>query len=237
MLKRIKNVWKMLVEKVLFQLAPPLVVWRTNRRIQKPSQERTQLWIELPRETLLRVISEEWERAKSLEDKLTKTTAALSIAGAVSGAASKPLLDGLVASPMKIAVLVFLLISVISLFSGIMMGFSGLRPRPRGGIGPDFAVMTQSNGQVSKAACVDALIDFEVSNIRRANEAAGANVAIRNGILSFVLATLVAMFAPRAPQPTPTHYSSAEISVSVIAAPATSTAVPPKATRIQLQKH
>jgi hypothetical protein len=196
MLKKIKLVSQSLLSEGLFQLAPLIAVRRWNLRIQAPTQERTEQWGKLPIETLLKIISEEWERAKSLDDKLTKTTAALSISGAVGGVASRPLLDGLAASPMKIIILVCIFFSITSLFSGVMMGFSGLRPRPRGGIGPDFAVKIQhSDEQISKKACVDALSHFEVLNIQRANEADGANIAIRNGILSFVMATLFAMFA------------------------------------------
>lgn len=215
MLKRIVNIALLMFNEFLFQCAPPLAVLLTNRRVQKPTHKRMARWEKLPCETLLKVISEEWERAKSLDDKLTKTTAALSIAGAVGGAASRPLLDGLATSPMKVVVLVCLIFSIISLFSGIVMGFAGLRPKPRGGIGPDFAVMTQRCDHASKVACVDALSSFEVLNAKRANEAAGANAAIRNGILTFVLATLVAMFAPRIPEKPSIPCSSVKISAAV----------------------
>jgi hypothetical protein len=226
MLKRTKDVLRGLLDCVLSQFAPPLFVLRANRRVQEPPHERTEHWSKLSRETLLRVISEEWTRAKSLEDKLTKTTTALSIAGAVSGAASRPLLDGLVASPVKTLVFICLFLSIISLFSGIIMGFAGMCPRPRGGIGPDFAVATQTQGHITKVACVDALASFEVSNIRLANQAAGANTAIRNGILLFVLATLVAMFSPRTEEKPPPH-SSSETEPCVTASPAASDAIAP----------
>ncbi|NOT87339.1 MAG: hypothetical protein HOP03_04065 [Lysobacter sp.] len=197
MIKKIKYILGAPLDEFLFHLTPPLAVVLTNRRVQKPTQERVARWQKLSPEVLLKAISDEWDRAKSLDDKLTKTTAALSIAAAVGGSASRPLLDGLANSPMKTVVLICVLFSILSLFSGIIMGFAGLRPKPRGGIGPDFAVMMQDGGEASIRACVDALSGFEVSNARRANEAAGANAAIRNGILSFVFATLLAIFAPR----------------------------------------
>lgn len=213
----------------LFQLAPPLAVALGNRKIAPPEAARLAQWRSLPLETLRSVISDEWERAKALDEKLVKTTAALSISGAIGGAAARPLLDGLASSPAKSVVFACLLFAIISLFSGVVMGFAGLRPKARGGIGPDFAVKTLKDDAAARTSCVEALAGFEVSNMRRANEASGANTAIRNGILAFVLATLIGLFAPRAPPPAPAAPPNATASVHIdvstaIVAPASTAA-------------
>ena len=168
-----------------------------NRRVPIPDQERKNRWKSLTLEVLLKVISDEWDRAKALEEKLVKTTAALSISGAVGGVASRSLVDGLAESSSKMIVMILLVFSIFSLFSGVCLGFKGLRPKPRGGVGPDFAVSVREDSHDARDACVKALSLFEVSNIRLANEASGANSAIRNGILSFGLASFVIIFAPR----------------------------------------
>lgn len=211
----VTNSLKALWNEFLFQVAPPISVALGNRKIREPSTERQQSWRRMTREQMLEVIGAEWERAKSLDDKLTKTTAALSISSAIGGAAARPLLDGLATSPMKVVVFVFLLFAIVSVFSGVIMGFAGLRPKARGGIGPDFATATRTDSAAAKDACVHALAGFEVSNMRRSNEASGANAAIRNGIMAFVLATLLGLFAPRAAPPIPPQPPSVSASSSV----------------------
>lgn len=209
--KTLKTLW----DESLFQVAPPISVALGNRKIREPSTERQQAWRKMTRDQMLEVIGAEWERAKSLDEKLTKTTAALSISSAIGGAAARPLLDGLATSPMKVVVFVFLLFAIVSVFSGVIMGFAGLRPKARGGIGPDFATATRTASAAAKDACVQALAEFEVSNMRRSNEASGANAAIRNGIMAFVLATLLGLFAPRAAPPSPPQPTSVSASSSV----------------------
>lgn len=203
---------------LLFQIAPPIAVALGNHRIQAPTSARQDTWRNLPLDSLVKVIGEEWERAKSLDDRLVRATTALSISGAVGGAAARPLIDGLASSPAKVLVIACVLVAIVSLFSGIIMGFAGLRPKPRGGIGPDFAVLTARDDEAARSACIKALAGFEVSNMRRANEADGANTAIRNGILAFVLATLVGLLAPRAPSPAPppAPIASATVRVSTV---------------------
>lgn len=200
----------------VFQIAPPVAVALGNRKIAEPNQVRQDQWRKMTREQLLKVISDEWDRAKSLDEKLTKTTAALSVISAIGGAAARPLLDGLAPSPFKLVVFVLVLFAIVSVFSGVVMGFAGLRPKARGGIGPDFAAATRTDSAIAKTACIDALAGFEVSNMRRSNEASGANAAIRNGITAFVLATLVGLFAPRAETPVSPAPPSAAAAVSII---------------------
>lgn len=212
---------------LLFQIAPPIAAALGNRCIQAPDSARQDAWRTLPLDSLVKVIGEEWERAKSLDDRLVRATTALSISGAVGGAAARPLIDGLTASPAKALVIACVLVAIVSLFSGIIMGFAGLRPKPRGGIGPDFAVLTAKDDEAARSACIRALVRFEVANIRRANEADAANTAIRNGILAFVLATLVGLLAPRAPPPAPPPAPTASASATVRVSAAVAVPVEP----------
>lgn len=63
------------------------------------------------------------ERAKFIDEKLFKLTAALSLAVAAVGVASKAVLDAMPAGPLKVSVTVVLLYAIVSLFSGTLMGF------------------------------------------------------------------------------------------------------------------
>lgn len=178
-----------------------IAVNRTVRGNRNKVDERQLAWVALGRQALLPILAEEWERAKFIDEKLFKLTAALSLAVAAVGVASKPVLDAMPAGPLKVSVTVVLLYAIVSLFAGTLMGFSGLRPKPRAGYGPDFALQIRHNNKHAAEKIADALKDFEIKNIIRANEASAANMAIRNGVIAFALAMTFSLFLPPKPEP------------------------------------
>lgn len=169
---------------------------RTVRANGDKVDQRQLAWASLGREALLPILAEEWDRAKFIDEKLFKLTTALSLAVAAVGVASKAVLDALPAGPLKAGVIAVLLYAIVSLFVGTLMGFSGLRPKPRAGYGPDFALQIRHDDQQAAERIADALKDFEIKNIIRANEATAANMAIRNGVVAFALAMTFSLFLP-----------------------------------------
>ncbi|WP_312806249.1 hypothetical protein [Agrobacterium cavarae] len=181
---------------------PRLIAFnRTVRGNRDKVDERQLAWASLGRQALLPILAEEWDRAKFIDEKLFKLTTALSLAVAAVGVASKAVLDALPAGPLKVGVTVVLLYAVVSLFVGTLMGFSGLRPKPRVGYGPDFAVQIRHDNKYAAERIADALKDFETKNIIRSNEASAANMAIRNGVIAFALAMTFSLFLPPKPEP------------------------------------
>lgn len=182
--------------------------------------EREARWAALGRDKLLPVLADEWERAKFIDDKLFKLTTALSLAVAAVGVASKAILDALPQGPLKVAVMGVLLYAIVCLFVGTLMGFSGLRPKPRAGYGPDFALQVRHDNKSAAACIADALMDFEKANILRANEASAANMAIRNGVIAFAVAMTFSLFLPpKAVTATPVAGQTIHISLRVAPTP------------------
>lgn len=207
-----------------YELFPLPHLLAANCRVRRgPDQPdgREAKWVTLGRETLLPLLSDEWERAKQLDEKLFKVTTALSIAVAAVGVASKAVLDALPSGPVKVSVLVVLLYAIGSLFAGTVMGFSGLRPKPRAGYGPDFALQIRHDNKRAAEAIAGALAHFEVNNILRSNEAMAANTAIRNGVIAFALAMTFSLFIP-VRQPTSPAPPAEQISITIGATPAPS---------------
>lgn len=193
----------------------------------EPDGAREARWATLGRDKLLPLLADEWERAKSLDEKLFKATTALSVAVTAAGVASKAVLDALPTGPIKIGLMVVLLYAILSLFSGALMGFSGLRPKQRAGYGPDFAVRIRHDNKAAAAAIADALTHFEITNILRANEATAANMAIRNGVVAFALAMTFSLFIPAKKPEAPAPGVIDERSYTVMA-PVTPPPSPPR---------
>jgi hypothetical protein len=119
----------------LFPFARLLLV---NRRVaarlaDETPDPRQARWAGLGREKLLALLAEEWDRAKALDEKLFKQTAALSLAVTAAGVASKGVLDALPSGALKATVLSIILYAILSLFGGVLIGFSGVRPKARAG--------------------------------------------------------------------------------------------------------
>ena len=209
----LSNLWYELVP------FPRLLAFNRNVRsgLETPNPREIK-WATLGREKLLSLLADEWDRAKQLDEKLFKVTTALSLAVAAVGVASKAVLDALPSGPMKILLLVVLLYAIASLFAGTVMGFSGLRPKPRAGYGPDFALRIRHDNARAVQQLADALTHFEITNILRSNEAMAANTAIRNGVIAFALAMTFSLFIP-AQKPAAPALITQPISITVNAAP------------------
>lgn len=191
---------------------------RLNSKVPDPRQIQ---WAGLGRDKLLALLAEEWERAKLLDDKLFKQTAALSVAVTAAGVASKSVLDAMPAGPARTAVFAVILYAILSLFGGVLIGFSGVRPKARAGYGPDFALLTRHDNKAAKAELADALMHFEITNIMRANEAYAANAIIRNGVVAFAIAMTVSLFLPLKATPAPASGLADERRSTIIMQPGT----------------
>jgi len=175
----------------------PFVNRRLARRLQSLDTQKSFSDIKsLSDGDIKKYIESEWTRAKELDDKLSKLTAALSVALTVGGAVAKSIADGLAASDIKIAVLSLLLLSMVFFLYGAIIGFRGLRPKPRFGYGAKFMNEVAVGGESARRSQNEAAAGFEVVNMIRANEASAAIDLIRNGIILFAIATALSFVAP-----------------------------------------
>jgi hypothetical protein len=133
----------------------PIYLIRVNRKLTR----RISQWETAPEFADIRALDEgqlktyleaEWTRAKELDEKLYKITAALSVAVTVGGVLAKTIVDGLVPTIMKAAIEVFLFVSMGMFLLGALIGLSGLRPKVRYGYGADFLRIVAEGGEQSK---------------------------------------------------------------------------------------
>ncbi len=159
-------------------------------------------------EDLKKLVDSEWTRAKELDDKLQKLTAALSVSVTVGGLVATTILQDLAWSGLKLAAVVLFLFAALLLFGGVLLGFNGLRPKPRHGYGAAFMRKVATGGGVAKDALVAAAGGFQRDNMIRANEASAATASIRNGIVIFVVAVVLGAVAAAAGKTPPSHETS-----------------------------
>ncbi|RWB94991.1 MULTISPECIES: hypothetical protein [unclassified Mesorhizobium] len=189
----IKALWSFLFD----AFRTPLVNRRIAKRLQSlDSHESFSDIRSLSDGDIKKYVDSEWTRAKELDDKLSKLTASLSIALTVGGAVAKTIVDGLAASPIKIAVLTLLFLSMVFFLYGAILGFRGLRPKPRFGYGAKFMNAVEAGGEDARKTLNEAAASFEVLNMIRANEASAAIDLIRNGIIFFAVAMALSFVAP-----------------------------------------
>ncbi|MGV1793558.1 hypothetical protein [Rhizobium sp. A37_96] len=150
----------------------------------------------LGEDDLKKYIESEWVRAKELDDKLSKLTATLSIALTVGGAVAKIIVDGLTPSMAKYIILALLFISMLFFLWGALVGFQGLRPKPRYGYGSKYLAIIAQGGEDGRRAMENAACGFETVNLVRANEASLAIGLIRNGVLTFAIAMAASFISP-----------------------------------------
>lgn len=175
-----------------------------NRQIMKrlietdthPSFEPIRL---LSDDDIKKYVESEWIRAKELDDKLFKLTASLSVALTVGGTVAKTIVDGLAPSTAKLVILALLFFSMTFFFFGSIIGFRGLRPKPRYGYGSKFMNLVAAGGETGRKTLNQAAAGFEVYNMIRANEASAAIDLIRNGIILFAIASAISFVAPSKP--------------------------------------
>jgi len=149
---------------------------------------------------LEKYLETEWTRAKELDEKLNKLTAALSVAVTVSGVVSKTIFDGLAATPVKTSIAILLFVSMGMFLFGAVIGFSGLRPKPRYGYGAGYLRIIAQGGDEATKAMMRAASGFQIMNAIRSNEASTAIGLIRNGVVVFTFAIAVSFFAPTTDQ-------------------------------------
>ena len=152
----------------------------------------------LDTDQLTKYLETEWTRAKELDEKLTKLTVALSVAVTVGGVASKTIFDGLAATPAKTVIAVLLFVSMSMFLCGALIGFSGLRPKPRYGYGAGYLRIIARGGNEAADEIRKAASGFQIMNIIRSNEASTAIKLIRNGVVAFTIAIAVSFFVPTA---------------------------------------
>lgn len=173
----------------------PLRVVFVNRKLAAAPVDDVDIKA-LSDEDLKKLVESEWTRAKELDDKLQKLTAALTVSVAVGGLVASTILQDLALSRIKVASGVLFLLAAMFLFGGVLLGFNGLRPKPRYGYGAAFMrKVACTDGTVARDALIAAAAGFQRDNMIRANEASAATASIRNGIVIFVVAMLLGLIA------------------------------------------
>lgn len=133
----------------------------------------------------------EWERARELDSKLSKLTAATSIALTVGGTASKLMFDDYAPYLANLISISLFCLSMVFFLTAAILGFNGLRPKPRYGYGAKYLNIVAKNDDVARETKEDAAGQFQITNMIQANQASAAIDFIRNGILVYAFALLV----------------------------------------------
>lgn len=195
MLKHIRTTFKRIISRskvIAASLVAPLHMKLANRKVAK--QDLSEFpFQELSNSQLDELIQSEWQRAKEIDEKLFKLTAALSISVAVAGLAGTTLLQTLSHSNMKYPIAIILLISSLQFIIGVYIGFSGAIPKPRYGYGAGYLTKTSGDDESARSERVNAASAFQRDNIIRSNEATAATISIRNGILVLALALFASL--------------------------------------------
>lgn len=183
------------IRSVAGELWTPIAMWRINSTIKRRPPATGGPIAELTDADLAKLIDSEWTRAKELDDKLQKLTAALSVSVTIGGLVGSTMLQDLAASGLKSATAALFLIAAVLLLTGVLISFNGLRPKPRYGYGAGYLNIVAKGGDAARIEMVAAARSFERDNLVRANEAAAAIASIRNGVLVFATAMLVGLMA------------------------------------------
>jgi hypothetical protein len=179
----------------------PVEMVLVNRRLRRISSSDADV-AALSDDDLLAFLAADGARAKELDEKLQKLTAVLSVAVTVGGLVGQTLLGGVTESWLKTAIAITFLVAELYLVVGVVVGFDGLRPRPRYGYGPGFLRLMAAAGKAKKDELVRAANGSLRDNMIRANQASAAASAIRNGILVFAFAVVLGLWgAERRPSP------------------------------------
>ncbi len=182
----------------------PVEMVLVNRRLRRTSSSDADV-AALSDDDVLAFLAADGARAKELDEKLQKLTAVLSVAVTVGGLVGQTLLGGVTASRLKTAIAITFLVAELYLVVGVVVGFDGLRPRPRYGYGPGFLRLMAAGGKVKQDELVRAANGSLRDNMIRANQASAAASAIRNGVLVFAFAVVLGLWAAeRSPSPVST---------------------------------
>jgi hypothetical protein len=188
------------LENLLLRFSPDAIKYLiTNSRIKKQLDD----WEHAPEfsdirrleESVLKTyIESEWVRAKELDEKLNKLTASLSIAVTVGSVVTKAIFDGLESSPLKTVALMLSSLSMALFLFGAVVGFNGLRPKPRFGYGARYLRILAEGGHDAVREMWRAASGFQVTNTIRSNQAIVAITFIRNGVILFTLSIFLSLF-------------------------------------------
>jgi hypothetical protein len=179
----------------------PVEMVLVNRRLRGASSSDADV-AALSDDDVLAFLAADGARAKELDEKLQKLTAVLSVAVTVGGLVGQTLLGGVTASWLKTAIAITFLVAELYLVVGVVVGFDGLRPRPRYGYGPAFLRLMAAGGKAKQDELVRAANGSLRDNMIRANQASAAATAIRNGVLVFAFAVVLGLWAAgRSPSP------------------------------------
>lgn len=179
------------------ELAMPVEVALVNRKVARNPIDLTDFQA-LTHKELRELIVADWTRAKELDEKLQKLTAALSVSVTIGGLVGTTLVQALSAASVKYGVGALYLVATIYMIIGVLIGFSGLRPKPRYGHGAAFMRLSRGRSAAAKCELVGAASGFQRDNIMTANLAMAATASIRNGIVVFAFAVLASLIASAA---------------------------------------
>lgn len=189
------------LENLLLRFSPDAIKYLiANSRIKKQLDD----WEYSPEFSDIRMLEEgvlkayiesEWVRAKELDEKLNKLTASLSIAVTVGSVVAKAIFDGLESSPLKTLALILSSLSMALFLFGAVIGFNGLRPKPRFGYGARYLRILAEGGHNAVREMWRAASGFQVTNIIRSNQTIVAITFIRNGVVFFSLSVFLSLFA------------------------------------------
>ncbi|KAB0497180.1 hypothetical protein [Pseudomonas lini] len=189
------------LENLLLRFSPDAIKYLiANSRIKKQLDD----WEHAPEFSDIRRLEEnvlktyiesEWVRAKELDEKLNKLTASLSIAVTVGSVVAKAIFDGLESSPLKTIALILSSLSMALFLFGAVIGFNGLRPKPRFGYGARYLRILAEGGHDAVREMWRAASGFQVTNTIRSNQAIVAITFIRNGVVFFTLSIFLSLFA------------------------------------------
>ncbi len=153
-------------------------------------------------DNLKALAASERQRSKDLDEKLSKLTAVLSIALAISGVATKMVSDGISSTSYGTLAIILMFLAMFFLFCGTLIGFSGLRPKPTYGYGGTYLHILQVGGETAEKELKEVVSSFQVANAIRANYGSVAIDLIRNGVIAFALGIALSSWADLAHEPT-----------------------------------
>lgn len=179
---------------VVQEAIEPIWMWVANGTLRREKLSDPDI-AKLSDADLSAYLAADGVRAKELDEKLQKVTAALSVAVTVGGLVAQTMLGDLPASWLKTATAFSFLAAELYLVVGVIVGFDGLRPRARYGYGPAFLRIMSQGGEAKRKELIAAANASLRDNIMRANQASAAVSAVRNGVLIFALSVILGILA------------------------------------------
>ena len=176
------------------EVATPFEMMGANRRVAKMAIDTSNI-AALADDDLKSFVESEWTRAKELDDKQQKLTAALSIAVTAGGLAGSTILQDLNGSWAKDAAAILFLVAAALFVVGAFVAFEALKPKKRYAYGAAYRRIMAEGGPTARKELVEAASEFERDNIIRANEATAAAASIRSGVLVLAIALLMSLIA------------------------------------------